>query len=162
MLPLRIKPFLKNIVKNEDDDILLVEGDVSCCDKQEFELYFNGSIRKSILLGRYLYSDDNKIVLEARCKKCGRKILIFDSSIDGYSHCDNNTIKCDANLKYLKCEKCKKNTYAIKIKYEYTGIQELKEEGSDNIENAYSWIWISLKCNECGFEYKNIIDFETA
>lgn len=162
MLPLKIEPYLINVFEKMDDGYSVIEGELSCCGKQEFEIAYDGLIKKSILMGTYLYADDNKIVLEAKCKHCGRKILIFDSSIDGFSHCEKTPDRSVSRLKSFDCKKCNKNNYTVKLKYEYSDIQELIEEGIENIDNAYSWIWVSLKCNECNTEYRRLIDFETA
>ncbi len=162
MLPLKIKPYLINIYEEIDDGNSIIEGELSCCEKQEFEITYDGLIKKSFLMGTYLYSDDNKLVLEAKCKHCGRKILIFDSSTDGFSNCEKKPNRNVSRLKSFDCKKCNKNNYTVKIKYEYSDIQELIEEGIENIDNAYSWIWVSLKCNECNSEYRKLIDFETA
>lgn len=162
MLPLKIKPYVINIHEEIDDGNSIIEGELSCCEKQEFEITYDGLIKKSFLMGTYLYSDDNKLVLEAKCKHCGRKILIFDSSIDGFSNCEKKPNRNVSRLKSFDCKKCNTNNYTVKIKYEYSDVQELIEEGIENIDNAYSWIWVALKCNECNSEYRKLIDFETA
>lgn len=162
MLPLKIKPYLTNIREKSDDNCLIIEGELSCCGKQEFEMSFDGLVRKSFLTGTYIYAKDDKIVLEAKCKCCGKKIVLFHSSIDGYAQCQKNIKKNISSLKSFDCIKCKQNNFAVIIKYEYSDLQELKEEGIDNIDNAYSWIWISLKCNECNTKYRKFFDFETA
>ena len=47
------------------------------------------------------------------------------------------------------------------IKYEYPDIQELEELEITEIDNAFTWIWITLECNNCGTRYKNFVDCET-
>ena len=39
--------------------------------------------------------------------------------------------------------------------------QALKELGFKDISNAFTWITISLTCNNCGKKYKRFIDFES-
>ena len=59
------------------------------------------------------------------------------------------------------CIKCKSNDFKVKIKYEYTDINELDKLRKKEKDNAFSWIWISLECNKCGKKYKNFVDLET-
>ncbi len=48
------------------------------------------------------------------------------------------------------------------IKYEYPDTQELMELEMSEIDNAFTWIWITLECSKCGTKYKNFVDCETA
>ena len=49
----------------------------------------------------------------------------------------------------------------MNIKYEYPNKNELDMLGINEPDNAFTWIWITLKCNNCGKTYKNIVDIET-
>ena len=162
MLPKRIESCLKNIIRRQNETSLLIEGRLHCCNSQDFSIKFEGKLKKILGGKMYIYSADNRIVLEACCLKCGKNILVFDSNRDGYEQCDCNDSISSTNFKELVCNKCKHNNYSINIKYEYPNIQELEEEGIVNVDNAFTWIWISIKCNECGTEYRKLIDFETA
>ena len=51
---------------------------------------------------------------------------------------------------------------AMWIKYEYPDYQELMGLGITEMDNAFTWIWITLECNQCGKRYNNFVDFETA
>lgn len=53
------------------------------------------------------------------------------------------------------------NNFSISIKYEYPDKEELKELGFKDISNAFTWITVSLICNNCGMKYKKFIDFES-
>ena len=163
MIPLKIKPFFKiDYVKND-----ITSGIINCCDKNNFSIYYNGDIEKNIILGIYLSGDNDAISLSAKCLKCGRLIKIFDSHIDGYdANCeDENTPKIiDKNNvkgKPFNCSRCKGNNFSISIKYEYPDEEELKELGFKDISNAFTWITVSLTCNNCGKKYKRFIDFES-
>ena len=50
--------------------------------------------------------------------------------------------------------------YYLKSRY-YPDIQELAELEITELDNAFTWIWITLECNKCGTIYKNFVDFET-
>ena len=49
-------------------------------------------------------------------------------------------------------------SFSIKVKYEYAA---LDETDTDKIDNAFTWIWITLECNLCHTKYKNFISYET-
>ena len=103
----------------------------------------------------YTFDKDNKL------------IKIFNSCIDGCdANCeDDNTPKIiDKNNvkdKLFNCSRCKGNNFSISIKYEYPDEDELKELGFKDISNAFTWITVSLTCNNCGKKYKKFIDFES-
>ena len=163
MIPLKIKPFFKiDYIKNDT-----TLGSVNCCETNVFNIYYNGEIEKNIILGTYLSGDNDSISLSAKCLKCGRLIKIFNSCIDGCdANCeDDNTPKIiDKNNvkdKLFNCSRCKGNNFSISIKYEYPDEDELKELGFKDISNAFTWITVSLTCNNCGKKYKKFIDFES-
>lgn len=163
MVPLKIKPFFKiDYVKND-----ITSGSVNCCEMNNFNIYYNGEIEKNIILGTYLSGDNDSITLSAKCLKCGRLIKVFNSLIDGCdANCeDDNTPKIiDKNNvkdKLFNCSRCKGNNFSISIKYEYPDEDELKEIGFKDISNAFTWITVSLTCNNCGKKYKRFIDFES-
>lgn len=64
-------------------------------------------------------------------------------------------------LVHINCSRCKDSNFSISIKYEYSDKDELKELGFKDISNAFTWITISLTCNNCGKKYKKFIDFES-
>ena len=76
----------------------------------------------------------------------------------------NVSFKADKNNvkdKLFNCSRCKGNNFSISIKYEYPDEDELKELGFKDISNAFTWITVSLTCNNCGKKYKKFIDFES-
>lgn len=64
-------------------------------------------------------------------------------------------------LVHINCSRCKDSNFSISIKYEYPDEDELKGLGFKDISNAFTWITISLTCNNCGKKYKKFIDFES-
>ena len=63
--------------------------------------------------------------------------------------------------KPVNCKKCRNGVFSVGIKYEYPDIQELEELKITEIDNAFTWIWITLECKQCGTVYKNFVDCET-
>lgn len=107
-----------------------------------------------------LIPENDKIVLEVRCKKCGKVISVFDSCCDGYEHWYKNQFTY-IPTKLIDCKKCQNGDFSVDIKYEYPDVKELKELNITEIDNAYTWIWITLECNKCGTRYRDFIDFDT-
>ena len=161
MVPAKIQPFFQTTSQTMDGDNRLIEGTLTCCNDSDFEVLFTGEIKHGLFSKMLLTSENDHIALSARCKKCGRIIPVFDSSIDGYEHCEEKQNGICLSTRALICQKCHDNGFYVSIKYEYPDEQELRELEISNIENAFSWIWITVECNNCGTKYKNIVDCET-
>ncbi len=160
MIPKKIQPYFKTTFQNKDGDNNLIEGMLICCNSHEFEILVVGEIKHKIIPRMCLIPENDMVVLEVRCKKCGKVISVFDSCCDGYEKCENNQT-IHMLTKPINCKKCYDNSFSIEIKYEYPNIQELEELEITEIDNSFTWIWCTLKCNKCGTMYKNFIDYET-
>lgn len=90
MIPKRILPYFNTTHENIDSDNTQIEGVLTCCSSHDFEIYAVGEIKSSIFSKMYLFPKECKIALEARCKKCGKVIPVFDSNYDGYICCEKN------------------------------------------------------------------------
>ncbi len=162
MIPKRILPYFNTTHENIDSDNTQIEGVLTCCSSHDFEIYAVGEIKSSIFSKMYLFPKECKIALEARCKKCGKVIPVFDSSYDGYVCCEKKLQHTNSAAKPIRCKKCAENSFSVGLRYEYPDIQELRNLGVVEVENAFTWIWITLRCNKCGTRYRNFIDFEMA
>lgn len=160
LIPKRIQPYFKMTYQTKDGDNDLIEGILTCCNAHDFDVFVVGEIKHNIFLKMYLFQENDKIAMKIRCRKCGKVIAIFDSSYDGYEKCGKNQYTYMLT-KPVDCKKCRNRVFSVDIKYEYPDIQELKELGIAEIDNAFTWIWITLECNKCGTKYKNFIDCET-
>ena len=163
MVPSKIKPFFKvDYIKND-----IISGSINCCKENNFKIYYTGMIEKNIILGTYLCGKNDAIELCAKCSKCGRLISVFNSCQDGYDACcldseiSRNLNETEDKNKLLNCNRCNGDNFSVFIKYEYSEEEELKELGFKDISNAFTWITISLTCNNCGKKYKRFIDFES-
>lgn len=87
--------------------------------------------------------------------------MVFDSDSDGYDKCGEKQ-HTHIQMKPVKCKKCQNGGFSVGIKYEYPDAHELKKLEIPETDNAFTWIWITLECNECGIKYKNFVDCETA
>ena len=157
MVPKRVSPYFDKMKVNST----LVKGGIVCCDSQDFDVYIFGELQK-YFLGLCVYLNGGKIALKVNCNKCGNEILIFNSECDGYDReCEGISNSGDVNtleFAQFKCKCCLGNSFSIKVKYEYAA---LDETDTDKIDNAFTWIWITLECNLCHTKYKNFISYET-
>lgn len=160
MLPEKIAPYFETTLQKINGDNTLIEGSLKCCHSHEFEVQVAGKVKQSLLSKMHLFPDSEKTVLKVRCKKCGKVIPVFDSERDGYGQCDNNKFDCAATSSVV-CKKCQHNDFSVFVKYEYPDLKELDELGIRQRDNAFTWIWVTLKCNQCGTKYNNFIDLET-
>lgn len=163
MIPKAIRRHFNITRQTKGTDDIITEGTLSCCDGNDFEISVIGEIKRGFFSKMELLPSI-KTALEARCKRCGKIISVFDSSLDGYgpqAQCVINEEKIGALPSAIDCVKCRSNSFSVSIKYEYSGLRELQELGLTDVDNAFTWIWITLVCNKCGANYKNFIDFET-
>ena len=144
-----------------DGDNTLIEGILTCCNSHDFEVRIAGDIKYDLFSEMHLLPMDEKIAIDVCCKKCGKVISVFNSNQDGYERTETKCYKF-ALTKPLVCKKCTDNTFSVEIKYEYPDYQELMGLGITEMDNAFTWIWTTLECNQCGKRYNNFVDFETA
>ena len=161
LIPRRIQPYFNATYQTKDGDNNLIKGTLTCCNAHDFEVFVVGEIKHSAFSKMRLYPENDETIMEVRCRKCGKTVLVFDSSCDGYAKCgkDRHTL---AATKLIDCKVCHHGSFFVDIKYEYPDIQELKELEITEIDNAFTWIWISLECSNCGTRYKNFVDCETS
>lgn len=160
LIPKKIQPFFKTTHQTKYGDNNLIEGILTCCNANDFEVFVVGEIKHSMFLKMRLFPKNDKTVIGVRCRKCGKVISVFDSSCDGYEQCGKEQYT-HVQTKPIDCRKCRNGGFSVGIKYEYPDIQELEELEITEIDNAFTWIWITLECNNCGTRYKNFVDCET-
>ena len=161
MIPKLIQPYFKITHQTKDRDNSITEGVLTCCNANDFEILVVGKIKHDIFSKMFLYPKEDRIVLEVRCKKCGKIISVFNSSFDGYGQYRKKKKNIYVSTQPIDCLKCRSGIFSVAIKYEYPDIQELQELEISDTDNAFTWIWITLECNKCGTKYKNFVDCET-
>lgn len=161
MIPTRIQPFFTILSKNNSDSNTLVKGMLTCCNAHNFEINVIGKNKYNMFSQMHLFPDKDHLVVEARCKKCGKAILVFDSSCDGYEQHENIQKKYNMTCP-VSCRKCTDNDFSINVMYEYSSLQELEDLEIREKENAFTWIWIDIECNKCKSKYKKFVDYETS
>ena len=88
MIPKLIQPYFKITHQTKDRDNSIIEGVLTCCNANDFEIFVVGKIKHGLFSKMFLYPEDDRTVLEVRCKKCGKSISVFNSSFDGYGQCE--------------------------------------------------------------------------
>lgn len=161
MIPKKIQSHFEITRQKMDGDNTLIEGMLICCNSHEFEVRIVGDVKRDPFLGIHLLPINGNIAVDVCCKKCGKVISVFNSCHDGYERIETKCNKFFLTKPFV-CKRCFDNTFSVEVKYEYPDYQELMDLGITEIDNAFTWIWITLKCNQCGKRYNNFVDFETA
>ena len=162
MIPEKIRPFFEVSCRKNKDGNELIKGTLTCCASHDFEVFAEGEIKCGVFSKLYLLPENDRLALNARCKKCGRDIPVFDNSCDGYEKCESGQ-PAHTQRKNVECIKCRGTSFSVDVTYEYPeDIEELKELGTEETDNAFTWIWVTLKCRGCGTVYRSFIDYETA
>lgn len=161
--PNRLKHNLK-LTMIKDGTNIIVGGQLSCCNQHEFEVSYQGTLKKSLFRSQYLRIDDNGLILNARCMICGKEVIVFDSHTDGYDKCIDPSEHTVSNIQLVPydCPRCSNKGFNINLEYEFLSKEEIDEEGIEDYENSFTWIRVALKCTDCGKVIKKIIDYETA
>ena len=160
MVPKKTQPYFELIHQREDNDNSRIEGILTCCNEHDFEVFVAGKVKHGMFFKMCLYSENGKTAIKVRCKKCGKIISVFDSSCDGYEQCGKNQ-STRMQTKSIDCPKCQSEGFSVSVIYEYPDIQELEKLEITEIDNAFTWIWVTLECNCCGTRYKNFVNCET-
>ena len=161
MIPKKIQLYFEIMNQTKDGDNDIIEGVLTCCKSHDFDVFVDGKIKHGAFSKMYLFSENEEIAIEVRCRKCGQVISVFDSGSDGYDKCGGKQ-HTHMQMEPVKCKKCQNGGFSVGIKYEYPDTQELKALEIPEIDNAFTWIWITLECNKCRTRYKKFVDCETA
>lgn len=161
LIPKKIQPYFKVTHQTENSDDSLIEGVLTCCNAHDFEVLVVGEVKHSMFSRMRLFPKNGEISVEVRCRKCGKVISVFDSGCDGYDQCGKRQYT-QVQPKSIDCVRCRNEGFSVGIKYEYPAVKELEELGITETDNAFTWIWMTLECNNCKTIYKNFVDCETA
>ena len=159
LIPKKIQPYFKMTHQIKDSDNSIIEGVITCCDAYDFEVLVIGKMKHSMFSKMYLLPENGRTLIKVRCRKCGKVISVFDSGCDGYEQCEK-TQYTHVQTKTISCRKCRNGGFSVGVKFEYPDIQELTELGITEIDNSFTWIWMTLECNNCKTRYKNFVDCE--
>lgn len=160
LIPRNIQPHFETTHQTKDGSSDIIKGALTCCESHDFEVSAAGEIKHRAFSKMYLFPENDKAAIEARCKKCGQVIPVFDSRSDGYEKCGKKTY-ARIPMKPVRCRKCQSGMFSVCIQYEYPDRQELDGLEIPEADRAFTWIWVTLRCSKCGAEYTNFVDCET-
>jgi len=149
--------------KEKHGNNIIVKGRLHCCGQYDFTIHYFGELRQDFIGQNAIYPKNDTTFLIAKCSICGKEIQVFNSYTDGYENCVNGYhTYALPELIVFPCPKCSKDVFSIWVTFEYQSKEELEEDGVQEYENAFSWIWVSPICSSCKREMKNLIDVETS
>ena len=163
MIPDRIKPYFLATDQRQDGENTLISGRLQCCGQPAFSLRAVGTVRRGLLHRMSLYPGVEGLALRAACARCERDILVVDAGSDGYDNGFSKTSETPfSTAESIQCIRCGGGVFSVDLRFEYPDEQELADLGCTNPENAFTWIWISLTCSQCGKRYTDFVSHETA
>lgn len=160
MVPERLKDSLKIVAIHDEAEVTTVEADLTCCNSESFDIYFCGEIKKKAFSRVRMFPENDVILLEAHCKKCGKILTVFDSTRDGYEPDTKKKVFPEKQL--FECDKCKKSDFSVNVVFEYPGKEELELLNLTHPDMSFTWVWATIKCNMCNKTYNNFLDYETS
>ena len=134
-MSLRIIKYLQNI---EEFNGVAISAKLCCsCGNYFFTFSHTGKQTKGIL-APYIIRRNNQLVLQAKCRSCGKTIEIFNSTLDG------TRAKPQAETYQLitfVLPKTKESAFEVIVKYNYFP-EKFKENGeySNGFENCFVYI----------------------
>lgn len=160
MIPKRILPFFQTTREREKDGSVYTEVSLSCCGGDCFGVDIWAEVKSGRISPMYLTEKNHRLLLGARCRRCGKFILLFDSSRDGYDACSPAPEEAPP-LHPLACKKCGGADFSLLLRYESPPVEELEFLNLPDPSNRFTWIQATLRCKCCGAVYKNFLDWET-
>ena len=112
MIPEKIRPFFEVSCRKNKDGNELIKGTLTCCASHDFEVFAEGEIKCGVFSKLYLLPENDRLALNARCKKCGRDIPVFDNSCDGYEKCGSRQ-PAHTQRKNVECIKCRGTSFPL-------------------------------------------------
>jgi hypothetical protein len=165
-----IQGCIANVEYTED----IVKGAICCaCGNRDLILIFHGTthLYDGKEIPCTLQTDEGFFfIVKAKCPDCGAEYLLFDKDFHGWDGCvchdEKDASKPRPHLTAWKCRECNQEKHFIQIQFCYGdegGIQEAIDDGTiDNPADAFEWIYIDIKCENCGLSTEKWVDYETA
>ena len=155
LIPEKIQPYFDIEVQKNS----LIKGRIICCNVHDFEIFVTGKVQRSAFSKMYVFQENEEMIIEAHCKNCGKVISIFNNRQDGYEKYNGDSLTRKIPT-IVNCPHCQENVFSINVTSEYPEIEELKELGIEEMNNAFTWIRIALECRSCKKRYNNFVDYE--
>lgn len=165
-----IPTHLKNIiaVDTEKSNKDGVRGEIKCtCGCDVFNVYHNLNREYNPSVS---YSEQISLKIRIKCCNCSSEYTLFDAATQGYDGfvCHDGKTANDESLNMYQCEECNSNSFGINVDIEAEDydqfVEECVEESPEEFEpenyvDAFNWIVITLKCNDC-FNIHELVNME--
>lgn len=153
-IPEYLRPFFRPTGENNSE--LEVTGTVQCdCGRRRFKVW---------------ESNDRQIV-KLVCPHCGKEITAFDSGKYGWDGFVGGCDFVDRSRPFERydCPQCRGSLFCVTIHIMSQGKQDFLDEcvayddyfSPEDWVNAFEWIDISLRCENCRHKEKEWLDMET-
>ena len=151
------------LTQEKPGDYITVKGVLSCCNQNHFSISYLGELKTTFLGHKYIVPESGA-VLWAKCKTCGKEIMVFNGKTDGYDYSVSENADLSLTLSghaAFSCSKCSNDFFSVCLEFQYLDKEEYIKEGIHEYENAFLWIWLTLTCSSCKKTFKNFFDMET-
>lgn len=171
-VPSHLKYILYPRKKNLDEGLLI--GDIKCsCGSRSFHVMYPGATQE--YEGKKYPCTIEKdgsffFVIKVNCSECNVEYTLFDRHFHGWNgflcHDSVQASLPRPELKYWYCQSCNSSCHEVSIKISSQGKSDFMDAtGGEYDENkwpdAFEWIWITIKCSECGLVSEDWVDYET-
>ena len=134
-MKLRLLDYLGDISEHNG---VAISSKLRCtCGKSSFEFFHTGKQTKGVL-APYIIRKNKQLILQAKCRSCGKTIEVFNSSLDGSRATEQaGTYEFTA----FALPKSNRSDFEVVIKYNYFP-DKIKENGeySNSFENCLIYI----------------------
>jgi hypothetical protein len=134
-MKLRLLDYLDDISEHNG---VAISSKLRCaCGNSTFEFFHTGKQTKGIL-APYIIRKNKQLILQAKCRSCGKTIEVFNSALDG-SRAKEQAGTYEFTAFVLP--KSKETEFEVAVKYNYFP-DKLKENGeySNSFENCFIYI----------------------
>lgn len=158
----------------EEENTWELNGRLKCtCGCEQFSLKTYSDLRADGGLRVARYGDGYALVIEAECKMCGSRWLVFDASRHGYNGyvCHEGVEVPDSELKSYHCPECGKEQFLVEIGIELEDPEQFVEDvviyeqgkySEEDYVDAFDGISIPVECACCHHKMKDWVAFETS
>lgn len=135
-----------------------VDGKIVCtCGCEKFRIMQNEDAEYDDSLP---YGEQDGMKINAICEKCGKTLLLFDQATQGYDGfvCHDYKTAPDEKLTPLRCKKCGKEVFRVKLGIEVEDRAQFIEEcvadapdefAPEDYVDAFNWITVDFLCEDC-------------
>ena len=134
-MKLRLLDYLDDI--REHNGVAMSSKLRCTCGNSTFEFFHTGKQTKSIL-APYIIRKNKQLILQAKCRSCGKTIEVFNSALDGSrAKTQEGTFEFTA----FALPKSRGTEFEVVVKYNYFP-EKFKENGeySNSFENCFIYI----------------------